>query len=108
MPHLHDDAPRLGHFGASQGAGTIKFGDGTQRCEVFDGLVIGPSSPTPMESCVKMWMVGISMIAERRIEGASSQRDEEAEPKADLREGEAVKNRRHGVLADAEWKLRPE
>jgi hypothetical protein len=31
------------------------------------GWCVGPSSPTPIESCVKMLIVGISMIAESRI-----------------------------------------
>jgi hypothetical protein len=31
------------------------------------GWWVGPSSPTPIESCVKMWIAGSSMIADRRI-----------------------------------------
>jgi hypothetical protein len=35
------------------------------RCSI--GWCVGPSSPTPIESCVKMWMTGSSMIEESRI-----------------------------------------
>ena len=31
------------------------------------GWCVGPSSPTPIESCVKTWTTGISMSAESRI-----------------------------------------
>jgi hypothetical protein len=34
------------------------------RCSI--GWCVGPSSPTPIESCVKMWIVGISMIEASR------------------------------------------
>ena len=68
------------------------------------GWCVGPSSPTPIESCVKTWIAGISISAARRIGGLHVVgEDQEGRTEgADAAERHAVDDRAHGVLADAE------
>ncbi len=57
------------HSLASAGRSTTRPGMARRLGSCSIGWWVGPSSPTPIESWVKMWIVGISMIAESRIEG---------------------------------------
>ena len=52
---------------ASAGRKTRSPGTARSEASCSTGWWVGPSSPTPIESCVKMWMTGISISAERRI-----------------------------------------
>ena len=48
---------------ASAGRSTIRPGMARRAASCSMGWWVGPSSPTPMESWVKTWMAGISMMA---------------------------------------------
>ncbi len=50
-------------------AGRMSTRPGTARSEAIcsTGWWVGPSSPTPMESWVKMWTTGSSISADKRI-----------------------------------------
>jgi hypothetical protein len=61
------DPPGLDHLVGVGGPEDEEPWHGAQRGELLDGLVGRAVSPTPIESCVKMWMTGISISAERRI-----------------------------------------
>ncbi len=52
---------------ASPGRIVIRAGIARSDAICSIGWWVGPSSPTPIESWVKMWMVGISISALRRI-----------------------------------------
>ena len=54
---------------ASAGRSTIRPGIARSEASCSTGWWVGPSSPTPIESWVKMWIVGISISALRRIAG---------------------------------------
>ena len=67
MPELHDDAPRLGHLVRVAGPDVIRPGIARSDASCSIGWWVGPSSPTPIESCVNTWIVGISISAASRI-----------------------------------------
>ena len=98
-----DDPPGLGDLVRVGRAGT-RAGPGIARSDAScsTGWWVGPSSPTPIESCVKMWITGISISAESRIGAARVVgEDQEARPeRPQLRERQAVRDRRRRVLAD--------
>ena len=52
---------------ASQGRSTIRFGMARNDASCSIGWCVGPSSPTPIESCVKMKIDGHSMSAANRM-----------------------------------------
>ena len=52
---------------ASAGRNTSRPGIARSDASCSTGWCVGPSSPTPIESWVKMWMTGISISAESRI-----------------------------------------
>ena len=52
---------------ASAGRRVIKPGMARRESSCSTGWCVGSSSPTPIESCVKMWSTGISISALRRI-----------------------------------------
>jgi hypothetical protein len=54
---------------ASAGRMVIRPGMARSEGSCSTGWWVGPSSPTPMESWVNTWMVGISMIALSRMAG---------------------------------------
>ena len=51
---LHDHTPGFGDFVGVARTQRDQARDRAQRQQLLDGLMGGPSSPTPMESCVKM------------------------------------------------------
>ena len=53
---------------ASAGRTTSRPGIARSEASCSIGWCVGPSSPTPIESCVKTNVDGIPMIAARRIE----------------------------------------
>lgn len=57
------------HSLASQGLKTTRPGMERIEPSCSTGWWVGPSSPTPIESCVKIEIVGISMKAAKRIGG---------------------------------------
>jgi hypothetical protein len=52
---------------ASAGCSTTNPGTARSDASCSTGWWVGPSSPTPIESCVKTWITGISIKALRRI-----------------------------------------
>jgi hypothetical protein len=74
------------------------------------GWCVGPSSPTPIESCVKMWITGISISADRRI---APRAKSEKIRNPDQYGRTFVRDIPFEIAADAcsripKWKLRPE
>ncbi len=62
-----DDPPGLDHLVGVGGPEDEEPWHRANEASCSTGWWVGPSSPTPIESCVKMWMTGISISAERRI-----------------------------------------
>ena len=60
-------APGHGGFGRVGRAPDIRVGDQAQAGHVLDGLVRGPSSPRPMESCVNTWITRCFISAAMRM-----------------------------------------
>ena len=54
---------------ASAGRRTISPGIARSDASCSTGWCVGPSSPTPIESWVKMWIAGSSISALSRIAG---------------------------------------
>ena len=54
---------------ASQGRITFRPGIARSEASCSTGWWVGPSSPSPIESWVKMWITGSSISAESRIAG---------------------------------------
>ena len=54
---------------ASHGRHTLKFGMERSMVSCSTGSCVGPSSPTPILSCVNMKMCGMLMRADRRAIG---------------------------------------
>jgi hypothetical protein len=54
---------------ASDGRSVINPGIARRDASCSTGWCVGPSSPTPIESWVKMWMTGISINALKRNAG---------------------------------------
>jgi hypothetical protein len=52
---------------ASAGRSVIRPGMARKDARCSTGWRVGPSSPTPMESWVKVWITGISISALKRI-----------------------------------------
>ena len=52
---------------ASAGRNTSRPGMARSEASISTGWCVGPSSPTPMESCVKMCRTGISISADSLI-----------------------------------------
>ena len=66
VPQRHDDPPRLGDLVGVAGRRSIRPGMARSEARCSTGWWVGPSSPTPMESCVYMWITGSSISADSR------------------------------------------
>ena len=92
------------------GRTTSRFGHGAQRASCSIGWCVGPSSPRPIESCVKTKIDG--MLHQRRepdrrphVVARRSGTSRRSARKPVQRE--AVDDRAHAVLADAEVQVAP-